>query len=148
MKVEGTFVDELEDQLTAEEFAQVLEKSQGGKAPLLDFIIPYRHSKKVEMGSTDVGDVSWLTPTAQIGTSCFAAGAPGHSWQNVSIGATSIGHKGLLCAGKVLAGAAIDLIDHPEILGEAHEEFLRKTKEGYVCPIPDDAVPTPVGDKM
>ena len=148
MKVEGTFVDELEDQLTAEEFAQVLEKSQGGKAPLLDFIIPYRHSKKVEMGSTDVGDVSWLTPTAQVGTSCFAAGAPGHSWQTVSIGATSIGHKGLLCAGKVLAGAAIDLIDHPEILGEAHEEFLRKTKEGYVCPIPDDAVPTPVGDKM
>lgn len=148
MKPEGTFVDELEDTLSSEEFAQVLEKSHGGKDPLLDFLVPYHHSKKVEMGSTDVGDVSWLTPTAQIGTSCFAAGAPGHSWQNVSIGATSIGHKGLLCAGKVLAAAAIDLIDTPSILEEAHAEFTKKTADGYLCPIPDDAVPTPVGDKM
>ena len=148
MKTDGTFVDELEDLLTTEEFELVKEKSNGGKSPILDFLIPYHHSKKVEMGSTDVGDVSWLTPTAQIGTSCFAAGAPGHSWQNVAIGATSIGHKGLLCAGKVLAAAAIDLIDDPTIIKEAHDEFMKKTAEGYVCPIPDDAVPTPVGDKM
>lgn len=148
MQAEGTFIDELEDVLSAEEFEFVKEKSDGGKAPLFDFLVPYRFSKRVEKGSTDVGDVSWLTPTAQIGTSCFAAGAPGHSWQNVSIGATSIGHKGLLCAGKVLAAAAIDLIDDPSIIEEAHAEFAKKTAEGYVCPIPDDAVPTPVGDKM
>ena len=85
-------------------------------------------------GSTDVGDVSWLTPTAQIGTSCFAAGAPGHSWQNVSIGATSIGHKGLLCAGKVLAAAAIDLIDDPSIIEEAHAEFAKKDGGGLCLP--------------
>ena len=148
MKTDGTLVDELEEGLSTEEFEQVLEKSNGGKAPLLDFLIPYRHSKRVEKGSTDVGDVSWQTPTAQISTSCFAAGAPGHSWQNVAIGATSIGLKGLLCAGKVLAAAAIDLIDDPAILAEARAEFTKKTAEGYVCPIPDDAVPTPVGDKM
>lgn len=50
MKTDGTFVDELEDLLTTEEFELVKEKSNGGKAPILDFLIPYHHSKKVEMG--------------------------------------------------------------------------------------------------
>ena len=148
MKPDGTPVDELEENLTPEEFEEALAASDGGKAPILDFLVPYYHSKKVEMGSTDVGDVSWLTPTAQIGTSCFAAGAPGHSWQNVAIGATSVGDKGLLLAGKVLAAAAIDLFEDPGILEEARAEFVKKTAEGYVCPIPPEAVPTPVGGKM
>ena len=145
---EGTPIDRLEDELTPEEFAEVQEKSQNGTAPILDFLVPYHPSRRVSMGSTDVGDVSWLTPTAQIGTSCFAAGAPGHSWQNVAIGATTVGDKGLLLAGKVLAATAIDLFDDPSILEEARAEFVKKTAEGYICPIPADAVPTPVGDKM
>src|SRR5262249_53808933 len=33
-------------------------------------------------GSTDVGDVSWFVPTSGISAVCFAAGSPGHSWQN------------------------------------------------------------------
>ena len=148
MRAEGSPLDELEDVLTQEEFAGIQAASENGTAPLFDFLVPWHHSKKVEMGSTDVGDVSWLTPTAQIGTSCFAAGAPGHSWQNVAIGATSIGDKGLLLAGKVLAAAAIDLLSDPVLLSAARAEFEKKTAEGYVCPIPPDAVPTPVGDKM
>ena len=36
-------------------------------------------------GSTDVGDVSWLTPTAQIHVAAWPNGCPGHSWQNVSL---------------------------------------------------------------
>ena len=145
---EGSPLDELEELLTPEEFAEVQAASENGTAPIFDFLVPYHHSRKVEMGSTDVGDVSWLTPTAQIGTSCFAADAPGHSWQNVAIGATSIGDKGLLLAGKVLAAAAIDLLTDPALLTAARAEFEKKTAEGYVCPIPPDAVPTPVGDKM
>ncbi len=96
------------------------------------------------MGSTDVGDVSWLVPTAQINTVCFASKAPGHSWQNVSCGHTSIGHKGLLHAGKVLAGAAIDLFEQPELIEEAKKEFEAAAKGGYYCPVPADAVLRPI----
>lgn len=53
MKTDGTFVDELEDLLTTEEFELVKEKSNGGKAPILDFLIPYHHSKK-EIGRAHV----------------------------------------------------------------------------------------------
>ena len=122
--------------------------SQHGKKPLNDFLIPYVYSEARTAGSTDVGDVSWLTPTAQINTVCFASGAPGHSWQNVSCGRTSIGHKGLLCAGKVLCGTAIDLYEDPSLLKKARAEFQEKTKEGYACLVPKDAKPVLSGEKI
>ena len=45
-------------------------------------------------------------------------------------------------AGKVLAAAAIDLFNQPEILKEAREEFEKRTAAGFVSPFPADAVPT------
>ena len=116
--------------------AFVKEQSLDGKKALYDFIAPLYSGDFFEAGSTDVGDVSWQTPTAQINTVCFAGGSPGHSWQNVSIGKSSIGHKGLLSAGKIIASAAVELFESPEILAKAREEFKNKTEEGYTCPIP------------
>ena len=93
--------------------------------------------------STDVGDVSWLTPTAQITAVTWASGSPGHSWQNVSIGKSSIAHKGLLFAAKVLAATATDLMEQPEILAQAKAEFAKATKEGYDCPLEAETKPLP-----
>ena len=62
--------------------AFVDEKSQHGTRPMNDFLIPYHYSDRQRAGSTDVGDVSWLTPTAQINAASFVSKAPGHSWQN------------------------------------------------------------------
>src|SRR5690606_28103148 len=63
-------------------------------------------------GSTDVGDVSWRVPTGGLRTACFAAGSPGHSWQNVAAIGSSIGEKGTIYAAKVLAVTAIDLLEN------------------------------------
>ncbi|MCI8658683.1 MAG: amidohydrolase [Lachnospiraceae bacterium] len=106
-----------------------------------EFLAPLYKGEAFQAGSTDVGDVSWLTPTAQIHVASWPNGCPGHSWQNVSCDGTEIGHKAAVHAGKVLAAAVIDLLEKPEILKEARKEFERYTKEGYVCPIPKDAVP-------
>lgn len=126
----------------------VKEKTDGGKKPLNDFVMPYYSSLFYSFGSTDVGDVSWQTPTAQIRGLTYPSGAPGHSWQNVSCGVSTIAHKGLLYAGKVLAATAIDLFENPDVLIKATEEFKAKAAEGYQCPIPPDAVPTAVGEQM
>ena len=124
--------------------ALVEELSDGGKKALNDFIAPLFSGDFFEPGSTDVGDVSWQTPTAQINTVCFASGSPGHSWQNVSMGKSSIGHKGLISAGKIIAATAIELFEAPEILAEARAEFAKATKEGYTCPIPKNEFAKPV----
>lgn len=109
--------------------------------PLNDFLMPLYSGNCFTPGSTDVGDVSWQTPTAQIGAVTWPNDMPGHSWQVVSCGKSSLAHKGMLCAAKVLAGAAIDLICDEELLNKAKAEFLDKSKSGYVCPIEKDAVP-------
>jgi aminobenzoyl-glutamate utilization protein B len=105
------------------------------------FLAPLYQGEAFRAGSTDVGDVSYLTPTAQIHVAAWPNGCPGHSWQNVSCGGTTIGHKAAVHAGKVLAAAAIDFLRDPGLLREAREEFNQRTTDGYTCPIPLGAVP-------
>lgn len=124
--------------------ADVAERTNGLSDALCGFIMPEYHSTGFVAGSTDVGDVSWQTPAAQVHCVTFPFGAAGHSWQNVSSGGTSLGHKGLINAAKIIACAAIELMNDPETLQKARDEFARRTKSGYVCPIEPDAVPTAI----
>ena len=124
--------------------ADVAERTNGLSDALCGFIMPEYHSTGFVAGSTDVGDVSWQTPAAQVHCVTFPFGAAGHSWQNVSCGGTSLGHKGLINAAKIIACAAIELMNDPETLQKARDEFARRTKSGYVCPIEPDAVPTAI----
>ena len=122
--------------------ADVRERRTRAGHAMNSFLLPLYQGDAFQPGSTDVGDVSWQCPTAQIHVATWPNGCPGHSWQNVSCGRTDLGHKGAVHAGKVLAAAAIDLLTDPALLEEARAEFQRRTAEGYTCPIPADAVPT------
>lgn len=106
-----------------------------------DFLLPLYQGDAFRPGSTDVGDVSWQCPTAQIHVAAWPNGCPGHSWQNVSCGRTDIGRKAAVHAGKVLAATAIDLFTDPALLEAARAEFQKRTAAGYTCPTPADAVP-------
>ena len=121
----------------------MLEATENGTKPLNDFVVMHTPCNPFSPGSTDVGDVSWLTPTAQFTATTWPSGSPGHSWQNVSCGKTSIAHKGLLYAAKVLAGAAADLMENADLLAEARDEFEISAAEGYDCPISPDLIPLP-----
>lgn len=116
-------------------WAYANKMTDGGKRAINDFIMPYVPYFAYAPGSTDVGDVSWLTPTAQITTATWTSASPGHSWQNVSIGRTSIAHKGVLQAAKIIAGSAADLMEQPELLEKTRAEFDEAAAEGYDCPI-------------
>ena len=118
----------------------VKEKSEDGTRAINDFVVPLYQGEHFSPGSTDVGDVSWQTPTAQLNVTCFCAGAPGHSWQNVSMAKSSIGHKGLINAGKILAMSAIELYENPEIIKTAREEFKNSLEGEFVSPIPDGEI--------
>ncbi len=115
-------------------------RAENGTA-MNDFLAPIYQGGAFRPGSTDVGDVSWQCPTVQIHVAAWPNGCPGHSWQVVSCGRTDIGRKAAIHAGKVLCAGAIDLLTDPALLAEARTEFERRTKEGYTCPIPPDAVP-------
>jgi aminobenzoyl-glutamate utilization protein B len=75
------------------------------------------------MGSTDVGDVSWLVPTVGFTTATWVPGTSAHSWQAVAAGGMSIGHKGMHLATKLLAKTAVDLIQNQQLIAEATAEL-------------------------
>ena len=112
------------------------------EGPMHKFIVPHEHRDAYLMGSADTGDASYCAPTAQFVAATYAAGTPGHSWQMVAQGKSSIAHKGQMYAAEVLADAAIRAIEEPEIIKKAKEEFLAVTGgKPYVCPIPADVKP-------
>lgn len=90
-----------------------------------------------DAGSTDVGDISWHVPTSGVTTACFAAGSPGHSWQNVAAIGSPIGHKGMLVAAKVLALTTIDLLQDPQAVLDAKADLRNRMKDRkYTTVIP------------
>ena len=109
---------------------------------ICSYIIEKEHHDICQMGSTDVGDVSWCVPTGQFNTACFAYGASGHSWQWVAQGKSSVADKGMKYAGRVLCDAAIKLHNNPELIEKAKRELKFKLDgESYKCPIPKDVKP-------
>lgn len=108
---------------------------------LIKEIAPFKKIDSCGFGSTDVGDVSYCTPTAQLHITAFANGTPGHSWQVTAQGKNKSMHKALITAGKVLALTAIKLFEQPEILKEAHYEYEKTTGGRYVCPVGMDVKP-------
>ncbi|MFM0394929.1 M20 family metallopeptidase [Paraburkholderia phytofirmans] len=111
--------------------------------PLFDAVDRYDPASAITMhGSTDVGDVSWVTPTAQCATACFAFGSSPHSWQWVSQGKSSIAHKGMLLAAKTIAATAIDLFRDPSHIEAARAELVaRRDGDEYSSPVPDGVQP-------
>jgi aminobenzoyl-glutamate utilization protein B len=95
---------------------------------------PYQDS-----GSTDVGDISWHVPTSGLTTACFAAGSPGHSWQNVAAIGSPIGHKGMMVAARVLALSTLDLLQDGKAIQEAKKDFQERMKDQkYTTRVPKD----------
>ncbi|MDQ8590703.1 M20 family metallopeptidase [Klebsiella aerogenes] len=110
---------------------------------LIDEVAPWAATENVLAGSTDVGDVSWKAPVAQCFSPCFAIGTPLHSWQLVSQGRTSIAHKGMLLAGKILGATAIRLFSDRPLLEASQQELAQVLAVSpYQCPIPRDVVPS------
>jgi aminobenzoyl-glutamate utilization protein B len=83
-------------------------------------------------GSTDVGDVSWVVPTAGLSTATWVPGTAAHSWQAVAAGGTSIGSKGMLVAAKTLAASMIDAFSDPKITEQAWLEFRKRVGNKFV----------------
>lgn len=114
-------------------WAAQLSKSLGDAARPLDNaarIEPYNRS--LGYGSTDVGDVSYATPTVGVRTATWVPGTSSHSWQAVAASGHSIGHKGAQVAAKAMALMAVELYLNPEMRAAAREEFDAARDPDYV----------------
>jgi aminobenzoyl-glutamate utilization protein B len=96
-------------------------------------------------GSSDVGDVTLIAPTATIRFPGQVPGAIGHHWSSVACNYGSTAWKGLNAGAKAMAASAIDLMTEPEELKKLRDEFEAYSAEHTYKPlIPEDATP-PLG---
>lgn len=73
--------------------------------------------------STDVGDISWFVPVANVMVASYGYGLPTHSWPVVAATGSDIGNRALLVAAKAIVATAIDLYQDPELLQRVQADF-------------------------
>ena len=113
--------------------------------PLHSGVIEYDKSKgRFLGGSSDVGDVGYATPTAEIHVATACLGNIGHTWQMAGQAGSRIGHRGMLRAAEVIALSCIRTMESPEVMEAARAEYKKKSGGKYECPLPDYVVP-PIG---
>lgn len=115
-------------------FAKAIQREVGiAERGMVGEVQPFRDPPPAapEGGSTDVGDVSWLTPTINLTVATGVWNSPWHAWPVVATGAHSVGHKGLVYAAKAMATTAVDLFLDARMRDAIRAEFAGKTT-GFV----------------
>lgn len=126
---------DLEYSAEERQFASRIQSTLEKPVPLSAISEVQDSGGELSRGSTDVGDVSWVVPTAGFTTACYVPGTPAHSWQAVAAGGTSIGRNGMQLAAKVLAASAWDLFQQPATLTAAKEERQRRLAGRHYEPL-------------
>ena len=74
-------------------------------------------------GSDDIGDISWVVPTATLRFPSNIAGGAGHNWNKGIAMATPIAHKGATAGARVQARTLLDFLLQPELVQQAQDYF-------------------------
>jgi aminobenzoyl-glutamate utilization protein B len=131
-------------------FAKEIQKNSGVEekglsAKIEPFKLPERSWGDA---STDVAEVSWLTPTTSLVVAAAPLGVPGHHWSTAACSGLSIGRRGLLTGAKVLSASCLDFLTQPQTVQKMREEWKadRHGRE-YKSPLPADLGPRVVPRK-
>ncbi|WP_367391929.1 amidohydrolase [Lewinella sp. LCG006] len=119
-----------EEQAFADSIWQTLGRPEVPLAQAIE-VAPFTAEPSVYPASTDVGDVSWVTPTTGLRTATWVPGTSAHSWQAVACGGTSIGHKGMLVAAKTISLTAMQLFLNPDLCEQAKQELTQRTGKDF-----------------
>ena len=80
-------------------------------------------------GSDDIGDISWVVPTATLRFPANIPGGAGHNWNKSIAMATPIAHKGSTAGAKVQALTLLNFLLRPELVQQAQDYFANQTKD-------------------
>ena len=98
--------------------------------PLSDEVIEIDDKEKVMAGSSDVGDVSYIAPFAQITAATWPIGTAAHTWIATASSGSGIGMNAMIFAAKTMAATIYDLLNDNNLITNAKDEFVKSLK-GY-----------------
>jgi len=128
----GGFQYTTEEKAFAEKIKASLPEKKQTDLSLTNSVSPFTVIEKGRGGSTDVGDISWVVPTAGLRTATWVPGTSAHTWQAVAAGGMSIGHKGMMLAAKTLTATAIELFNSPAVIEAGKMELERRVGKNFV----------------
>lgn len=132
-----TFTEE--EQNWAKELQRNTDKEEEGFDGSIQPLAPADAPPSRGGGSTDVAEVSHITPEISFGVTTAPANVPWHSWATAASHGTPAAVKGAMVATKAMSLMGIDLFTDEDLLAEAREFFKKKKDgEGYTSPIPQD----------
>ncbi|MEH3106872.1 MAG: amidohydrolase [Sphingomonas fennica] len=102
------------------------------RRPAVGTAVPPYSSGQVYSASSDVGDVSYTTPTVGLAAATWVEGTAAHSWQAVAASGTSTGVKGAMVAAKAMALTGAELFRSPEVIAAAKQELDRRRGPDFV----------------
>ncbi len=139
------YAEAIQGTLSAEDLATAYRRvgvTPKPGTPLHDGIVPPDTRRVPMIGSTDVGDVSWVVPTVQAHAATYAIGTPGHSWQLTAQGKSPAAHKGLAFVAKVMAATAVQAVADAGLVARAKADLAERTRAvPYRSPLPDGLAP-------
>jgi aminobenzoyl-glutamate utilization protein B len=123
-------------------FAKELQKSLGKKEEGLPTKVEPLRASRQNSSSNDIGDITWVVPTATVRFPVVVPGVQGHHWTAGITPTMSIAHKGAVVGAKVIAASVLDLLVFPELRAAARKQFEEDTKETkYFSLLPPGAKP-------
>ena len=109
-----------------QEFAKACQREmQLPEAGMMSAILPSL-PEITTGGGTDVGDVSFNTPTGLFAIATMPLGVGLHTWPVTACGGMSIGDKGSLYSATVMAGVGLDLMTNADLRAAARADFNRR----------------------
>ncbi|MGI6856863.1 amidohydrolase [Mesorhizobium sp. 1B3] len=129
---------ELEWTNEEQEFAKACQREMGlQEAGLMANVMPPL-PEITTGGGTDVGDVSYNTPTGLFALATMPIGVGLHTWPVTACGGMSIGDKSSIYSAIVMAGVGYDLMIDADLRAAAKADFeRRKGGRAYVSPLPE-----------
>jgi aminobenzoyl-glutamate utilization protein B len=119
------------DQAYARALQQLLDVQQNGLATDVQPLADPRQDP-VSGGSDDIGDVSWVVPTAFLSYPSNVPGMTAHHWSSAMAMATPIAHQGATSGAKVIAATLLDLVLDDGLRAEAQRYFRDEQLQGAV----------------
>ena len=119
----------VQDEAFARALQQLLEVPQSG---LTTEVQPIAEPsiEPVSGGSDDIGDVSWVVPTAMLSYPSNVGGLTAHHWSSAMAMATPIAHQGATAGAKVVAATLLDLLLDAQLRAEAEQYFTGEQRNG------------------
>ena len=137
MQIVGPPTFTSEEQDWARNLQKSTEKEQQGYMTALELMPENWEDAIPGGGSTDVAEVSFITPTAGFGVATAPQGVPWHSWATSASHGLKAGFRAADVATKILVLSGVDLFTDEELLKEAKADFVKRTKgKSYKSPIP------------